>query len=183
MKKLALSLCSILLLTGCASSAGNKANENTFVSGNGSAVVIKEADRKPAPEISGQVLDGSELKLAKGKVTVLNVWASWCSPCRAEAPTLQDFANKNPNIQFVGILTRDNLSAAQAFVNRFKITYPSFVDDSLIAKFRGSLPANAIPTTLVIDSKGLVAARISGEATVAILSEVLSKVAGSAVNA
>jgi len=183
MKKLIIALCSVLALTSCASSTGNKKNENTFVSGNGSAVVIKESDRKPAPEISGQILDGTQLKLSSGKVVVLNVWASWCSPCRAEAPTLQDFSTKNSDIQFVGILTRDNLSAAQAFVNRFKITYPSFVDDSLIAKFRGTLPANAIPTTLVIDAKGRVAARISGEATVAILSEVLSKVSGSAVNA
>ena len=182
MKKL-LILISVLALTGCSTGGLSKANESSFVSGNGSAVVIKESDRKLAPEISGQVLYGSNLTIAKGKVTVLNVWASWCSPCRAEAPTLQDFAMKNPNINFVGILTRDNLSAAQSFVTRFEITYPSFVDDSLIAKFRGTLPANAIPTTLVIDDKGRVAARISGEATVAMLSQVLSKVYGGPVNA
>lgn len=182
MKKLLL-LISVIALTGCSTGGLSKANESSFVSGNGSAVVIKESDRKPAPTISGQTLTGNTLTIQPGKVTVLNVWASWCSPCRAEAPTLQDFATKNPSINFVGILTRDNLSAAQSFVSRFKISYPSFVDDSLIAKFRGTLPANAIPTTLVIDQMGRVAARISGEATVAMLSEVLSKVAGGPVNA
>ena len=96
---------------------------------------------------------------------------------------LEDFAKKNPDIQFAGILTRDNLTSAQRFTERFKITYPSFVDDAIIAKFQGSLSANAIPTTLVIDSKGRVAARISGQATVAMLQEVLSKVSGGAVNA
>ena len=182
MKKL-FALAVVLLLTGCSSGGLSKANENSFVSGNGSAIIIKESDRKIAPDISGEILSGGSLTLAKGKVTVLNIWASWCSPCRAEAPTLEDFAKKNPDIQFAGILTRDNLTSAQRFTERFKITYPSFVDDAIIAKFQGSLSANAIPTTLVIDSKGRVAARISGQATVAMLQEVLSKVSGGAVNA
>jgi thiol-disulfide isomerase/thioredoxin len=182
MKKV-IALSFVLLLTGCSGGGLSSENENSFVSGNGSAVIIKESNRKVAPIISGEILSGGTLNLDQGKVTVLNVWASWCSPCRAEAPTLQDFAAKNPNIQFAGILTRDNLTSAQRFVERFKITYPSFVDDSLIAKFRGTLPANAIPTTLVIDSKGRVAARISGQATVAMLSDVLSKVSGLSINA
>ncbi|CAB4531878.1 unannotated protein [freshwater metagenome] len=115
-------------------------------------------------------------------MTVVNVWASWCSPCRAEAPTLSEFAIKNPDLQFVGILTRDNQSSALSFVNRFKISYPTLTDDAVIASFRGSLSANAIPTTLIIDKNGLVAARISGQVTVSILRDLLEKVSGSSIN-
>jgi thiol-disulfide isomerase/thioredoxin len=113
---------------------------------------------------------------------VVNVWASWCSPCRAEAPTLEEFAINNPDIQFVGILTRDNLSSAQSFVKRFGLTYPTLIDDAIISSFRGSLPANAIPTTIVIDADGRVAARISGQVTVSSMRDVLEKVSGSDIN-
>jgi peroxiredoxin len=96
---------------------------------------------------------------------------------------LEDFALKNPSINFVGILTRDNNSAAQDFVTRFKLSYPIATDDSILTKFRGSLIPDAIPTTIVIDAQGRVAARISGEVTVDILQKVLASVTGGAVNA
>jgi len=184
MKKLfAVAISATLLLTGCGSGGLSKASENSFVSGNGAAVVIDAKDRQIAPVISGKTLDGSTFSLDRSKFTVINVWASWCAPCRAEAPIFQDFASKNSNISFVGILTRDNLSAARAFTQRFAISFPSLIDDSLIVKFRGSLTPNAIPTTLVIDNKGRIAARISGAVTVAGLKKVLEEVVGAPVNA
>ena len=67
-------------------------------------------------------------------------------------------------------------------MKRFGLTYPTLIDDAVIASFRGSLPANAIPTTIVIDRDGRVAARISGQVTVATMRDVLEKVSGSAVN-
>jgi len=73
-------------------------------------------------------------------------------------------------------LTRDNVSAAQEFAKRFKLDYPTFIDDSVLAKFRNSLVPNAIPTTLIIDAHGYVAARVSGEVTVALLSDLIGKV-------
>jgi hypothetical protein len=79
-------------------------------------------------------------------------------------------------VQFAGILTRDNPSSALEFVKRFKINYPIFTDDSVLAKFRNSLVPNAIPTTLIIDAHGYVAARVSGEVTVALLTDLLTKV-------
>jgi thiol-disulfide isomerase/thioredoxin len=170
MKKiLALITCAILL-TSC--SNGEKLN-----------AVIKPSERKPAPELSGLTLNGSNFSTDLKKITVINVWASWCAPCRAEAPILSEFALKNPQIQFVGIVTRDNLSAAEAFVKRFNLNYPTFVDDSLINKFQGSIPANGIPTTLIIDKNGLVAARISGATTVANLKHILESISGGSVNA
>jgi peroxiredoxin len=94
-----------------------------------------------------------------------------------------DFSEKNPQIQFVGIVTRDNISAAKAFANRFNMKYPTFVDDALINKFQGSIPANGIPTTLVIDKSGHVAARISGATTVGNFKRILEEVSGEPVNA
>ena len=124
---------------------------------------------------NGRTLSGLNF-VGRHKVTVVNVWASWCSPCRAEAPLLEDFATKRTEIQFIGILTRDNPTAAQSFVKRFKITYPILTDDAVLAGFRGSLVPNAIPTTIIIDSDGRVAVRISGQVTYALLENMINKV-------
>jgi len=180
--KIIIAIASIAILTSCSTGGISSNSEKAYVSGNGSAILIAESERKLAPELSGEILGGGKFASQLGKVTVVNVWASWCSPCRAEAPTLSEFAAKNPDIQFIGILTRDNLSSAISFANRFKLTYPTLIDDAVIASFRGSLPANAIPTTLIIDKKGLVAARISGQVTVSVLRDLLEKVSGGAVN-
>ena len=83
---------------------------------------------------------------------------------------------KRSSIQFVGILTRDNTSSAQSFVKRFKVTYPILTDDAVLASFKNSLIPNAIPTTLIIDVNGKVAARISGQVTYALLDNLLNKV-------
>jgi thiol-disulfide isomerase/thioredoxin len=103
----------------------------------------------------------------------MNVWASWCSPCRAEAPALEELSKAHPEVQFVGVLTRDNIVAAKAFVDRFNLTYPTITDDALLADFTGQLSVNAIPTTLLIDKAGRVAARTSGEITYSTLDELL----------
>jgi thiol-disulfide isomerase/thioredoxin len=109
-------------------------------------------------------------------MAVVNVWASWCAPCRAEAPTLAALSKKYSDVAFIGILTRDNPATAEAFVRRFSLPYPTLIDDSVLIGFRKSLPANAIPSTVIIDKKGKVAARISGGVTVASLSELIEKV-------
>ena len=162
-------------LTACGG-GGNSASEESFVSGDGSTTFIKIADRKIAPAITGMTLSGENYTYQKDKVAVVNVWASWCSPCRAEAPTLVALANKYTDVAFIGILTRDNPANAEAFERRFKIPYPTVIDDSILLGFKGSLPANAIPTTVILDKSGYVAARISGVVTVASLSKLIEKV-------
>ena len=167
---------SMLLLSGCAGGGLSAANENSFISGSGIATYVDKSERKSAPTLSGQTLTSGAIALEPKKVTVVNVWASWCAPCRAEAPVLQEFSINYPEVQFAGILTRDNISSAQAFYENFNLSYPTFVDDSLLLGFGGSLIPNAIPTTLIIDKEGRVAVRISGEVTVAGLRKMLEKV-------
>jgi thiol-disulfide isomerase/thioredoxin len=165
----------ILLLTSCArGGSGFSPNEQSFISGNGIVTIIEKAKREIAPLVIGPLLNGGEFSQVTGRVLLMNVWASWCSPCRAEAPALEELSKAHPEVQFVGVLTRDNIVAAKAFVERFKLTYPTITDDALLADFTGQLSVNAIPTTLLIDKQGRVAARISGEITYSTLDELLN---------
>jgi thiol-disulfide isomerase/thioredoxin len=175
MKKLLAFIVLALALTACGG-GGSSTSEESFVSGDGSTTYIKISDRKIAPAITGLTLKGENYTYEKDRVAVVNVWASWCSPCRAEAPTLVALANKYKDVAFIGILTRDNPANAEAFERRFKIPYPTLIDDSILLGFKGSLPANAIPTTVILDDSGRVAARISGVVTVASLSKLIEKV-------
>ena len=163
-----------LLITGC--SGGASSPQESFVSGNGSVTFISIPDRVIAPKLQGKTLLGTNFEYSVGKIGVVNVWASWCSPCRAEIPTLVEFAKNYPEIQVMGILTRDNPVNAEALNRKLAIPYPTFIDDSLLIGFKGSLPANAIPSTVIIDKKGKVAARISGAVTVNSLKNLIEKV-------
>jgi thiol-disulfide isomerase/thioredoxin len=175
MKRITAFMLLAFALTACGG-GGSSTSEESFVSGDGSTTFIKMSDRKIAPAITGMTLSGENYTYNKDRVAVVNVWASWCSPCRAEAPTLVALANKYTDVAFIGILTRDNPANAEAFERRFNIPYPTVIDDSILLGFKGSLPANAIPTTVILDKSGLVAARISGVVTVASLSELIEKV-------
>jgi thiol-disulfide isomerase/thioredoxin len=164
-----------LVLSSCGG-GGSSIAEESFVSGNGSVFYIKPSDRIAAPALSGMTLSGKNYTFNVGQVAVVNVWASWCAPCRAEAPTLAALSEKYTDVAFMGILTRDNPVNAEAFARRFALPYPTLIDDSVLIGFRKSLPANAIPSTVLIDKRGDVAARISGEVTFASLSELIEKV-------
>lgn len=164
-----------LVLSSCGG-GGSSIAEESFVSGNGSVSYIKPSDRIAAPALSGMTLSGKNYTYNVGQVAVVNVWASWCAPCRAEAPTLAALTEKYTDVAFIGILTRDNPVNAEAFARRFALPYPTLIDDSVLIGFRKSLPANAIPSTVLIDKRGNVAARISGEVTYSSLSEIIEKV-------
>lgn len=117
-------------------------------------------------DMSGESLTerGRQLKLSDyaGKVVVLNVWGSWCGPCRAETGELEDVyaKTKESGVQFLGVNVRDEVrSAAEDFVANFKVSYPSFYDPagrSLLA-LKG-LPRNVVPATIILDRERRVAA-------------------------
>lgn len=157
-----------LLLAGCSATAASGSNDTRYVSGDGSTIILARSERTALPTIAGPTLDGSTLSLAqyKGHVVVVNVWASWCPPCRAEARTLERVHRQlnGQGVVFVGIDTRDNVVSAKAYESTFGTTYPSLFDQdgTLLLQFRGNLPPAAIPSTLVIDQQGRIAARALG---------------------
>ncbi|GAB2582742.1 hypothetical protein GCM10027168_14310 [Streptomyces capparidis] len=158
------------VLAGCGDSGNSDGGGGQgFIGGKaGSAGVDSYArgDRKAAPDLSGETLQGEKLKLAdyRGSVVVLNVWGSWCPPCRAEAKHLEKVAKdtKAQGVRFLGINTRDlDPSNARAFERKYGVTYPSLYDPAgkLLARFHGSVPPQTIPTTLVLDREGKIAVR------------------------
>jgi thiol-disulfide isomerase/thioredoxin len=164
----------LLFVTSC-SSGGTSIDESSYVAGDGVITVVKSEQRELAPRISGQSTINTPVNMSSGKVALVNVWASWCSPCRAEAPILEELSKKYPNVQFFGLLTRDSPDSANAFIKRFGITYPTISNDQILLGFRKSLPVAAIPTTFIIDKNGGVAARISGEITYSSVSKLLDQ--------
>jgi thiol-disulfide isomerase/thioredoxin len=168
-RKLILVLSS-LLLTACATpnAAIQNSDEAGFISGDGTATFLKVEDRNLAPELIALDFNGKEIDLKnyKNKVVVLNVWGSWCGPCRKEAKELQELyvKNKDSGVEFIGINIRDSKVSAEKFVTNFGITYPNIFDrDGIkLLGFKDTLPANAIPSTVLVDKNGKVAARQLG---------------------
>lgn len=157
-----------LSLSACSSGSSPTSSQGSnYVAGTGEITLVKAVDRKPAPDISGKTVSGGQTSLAayKGKVVVVNMWGSWCDPCRHEAPHLAEVsaADAAKGVQFLGINTRDlTLSNAAAFEKSFGITYPNLFDPygKLILKFpKGSVNPQSLPSTLVIDRQGRIAAR------------------------
>lgn len=133
-------------------------------------------DRDPAPPLEGPTLDDTAFDLddLDGQIVVINVWGSWCGPCRAETPGLVRVANDTADqgVQFVGIDTRDDVASANAFVKNYQVPYPSVFDPTgeALLPFGSVIPSAAIPSSLIIDRDGDVAARVIGaidEATLA----------------
>jgi thiol-disulfide isomerase/thioredoxin len=129
--------------------------------------VVPEADRRPLPAFSGQTLDDREIDLAalRGHPLVLNFWASWCGPCRAEQQGLE-LASKEltrQGVRMVGVNIRDDRGAATSYVEEFRVGYPSLFDRPAVLSARlGALGPQAPPYTLVVDAQGRVAARVFG---------------------
>ncbi|MFW6597607.1 TlpA family protein disulfide reductase [Propionibacteriaceae bacterium Y2011] len=157
----------LALLSACNSGPTETAGQG-FVEAEPGVTQVPPAERQAAPVVHGTSLDGEPLSTEDypGKVIVINVWGSWCPPCRAEAPDLVAAADQTAEVaQFIGLNIRDpDPAQAQAFVRAFDITYPSIYDPSgaELLKFADHLPPGMIPSTLVIDADGRVAARVIG---------------------
>lgn len=162
-----------LLLAGCAGEGAlpeRAQDDRGYVSGDGATVEVAVAERGDPVEVTGTDAEGVVVDLAdfRGEVVVLNVWYATCPPCRAEAPDLAAISSETASdgVQFVGVNTRDDAATAQAFQRTFAIGYPSIIDTSgeAVLALRGQVPPQAVPTTLVVDRQGRIAARILGTA-------------------
>lgn len=179
-----LGVCALLLAAGCGSGSAGGDSGTSFVAGDGSIVLLDPAERVPAPVLIGTTLAGDELSSEEfaGDVVVVNVWASWCAPCRSEAPSLERLSREfaDQGVAFIGLNTRDSDTSARSFVERFGIGYPNVIDRDGVLQlgFRDSLPPRAIPSTLVIDRSGKVAARVLGAVSESSLRGVIEAVAG-----
>ena len=129
-------------------------------------------------EVKGTLLaDGAAWSStsARGSLLVVNLWASWCGPCRAEQPHLNQVASayRGRGVRLVGVNIRDSRAAAKAYVEEFQVAYPSLFDPA--AQAAATLGAFALPTTIILDRDGVVAYRLTGKTTLAILSARLDK--------
>jgi len=166
---------------GCTSDIGSSGDQG-FVSGQGIITVVAEAERSAPGEVAGETIDGEPLSLSDyaGQVVVVNVWGSWCVPCRTEAPMLAEAARdlESEDVAFLGIDSRDSdQDNARAFVRTFDIPYPSIYDQEgrTLLAFRGTLTPGSIPSTVVIDREGRVAASVLGEITRTTLDELVEE--------
>ncbi|MGW5876317.1 TlpA family protein disulfide reductase [Nocardiopsis terrae] len=169
----AASLAAVLALSGCA--GGNEiesgGEEDRFISGDGSATVFETGEREAVPDVTGTTFDGDEISLSdySGEILVLNVWASWCGPCRAEQPVLDEVYTEygGLGVDFLGVNIKDDETAALAYTDNKDVPYPSLYDQpgEIPQAFRDTVPPRAIPSTLVIDPDGNIAARVIGPTT------------------
>ncbi len=178
----------ILVATGCSATGADEgtrsAGQQGYVGVDRNLTRIPPDQRKPAPVISGARLGSQETLSTEayaGKVLVINVWGSWCPPCRSEAPDLQAASvETKADAQFIGITSKDlDPAPAVAFVRASKITYPSIYDPSgkVLLSFGRDLPPSAIPSTMVIDKQGRLAVRILGPISKITLVDLISDVA------
>ena len=162
-----------LLLTSCAADSGNT-NPNDVVdqgyqSGDGSLRTWAADDRGEAVALTGTDFSGAPVDSTEfaDEVVVLNTWFAACPPCRAEAADLLTVATARADdgVQFIGINGTDDAGAALAFEREHGITWPSIADTSgaVVASLQKVVPVQAVPTTVVLDRQGRVAARVLGQ--------------------
>ena len=186
-----------LVLSGCAAESDALAEQyragtgQNYISGDGALTVVAPESRDEGIAFQGPLDVGGTFSRAdyEGQIMVVNFWYAGCPPCRLEAPDLealhQEFLDEG--VVFIGVNILDQAPTALAFADEFGVTYPSIMDTndgSVRLAFSGQVAPNAVPTTVVLDQQGRVAARISGLLTepdvlAALIRDVQAEVTGS----
>ncbi len=187
LRVLAATAAALVLLAGCSTGANavdvNNGGQFRFVEATPQGKVIPVADRSSAPQFGGSLLDGSAFDSAGlvGKVAVINFWGQWCAPCRVETPEFQRvYADvRDRGVSFLGINVKDNDQLASAYLRNAGIEYPSVFDPrgEVALAFRNFPPA-AIPSTVLLDRRGRVAAVYLGTVSESTLRSALDLLLG-----
>ena len=166
-----------LLLAGCTAESDRLAEtyqqgdeSGGYVSGDGRVVQPPAADREDPVAFSGTLDTGDPFDSADvlGDVVIVNFWYASCPPCREEAPDLEALRVQfeDDDVTIVGVNVSDDAGTSRSFASDFGVNYPSIVDVDdngvQLAFAGGELRPNSVPTTLVLDREGRVAARLSG---------------------
>ena len=173
----------LTVLGGCSTTGADEprrgANQQGYVGVDHNLTKVAPGQRQPVPTVSGPVLDPrpgqgqstlSDTTVStadhRGTVVVLNVWGSWCPPCREEAPALQAASQATKGkAQFIGIDTKDpGPDTPAAFLRTQGISYPSIFDPSgqTLLQLAGQIPPSAIPSTIILDRQGRLSIRVLG---------------------
>jgi peroxiredoxin len=161
-------------LAGCTNDAlaqqYRDGSSKNYVAGDGSITEITVKNRGKPIRFSADLEDGTPITSSAytGRVVVVNFWYAGCPPCRAEAPDLEKTytAFSSQGVRFLGVNVRDQAATARSFASEFGITYPSVLDvdrGTMQLAFSGVVAPNAVPTTIVLDRNGRVAARVLGK--------------------
>ena len=128
---------------------------------------------EPAPGFTVELIDGGEFTLseARGRPVIVNLWASWCAPCREEIPDISAFATANPDVTVVGVAVQDPENSAREFAATIGATYPLALGTT---EFEDAYPHLGLPATYIIDQDGTVIEVINGIVDDAILTEALT---------
>ncbi len=173
-----------LALAACGaqdSGAGDVVGQG-FVSGDGSVQQWTPAERTDPVTVEGTTFEGDQVSTEdwRGDVVVLNTWYAGCAPCRAEAPDLVELATERADdgVRLLGINTEDDAGTGLAFQRTFEVPYPSIEDRSgqVVARLSGVVPLQAVPSTVVLDAEGRVAARVIGQVAASTLDAIVDDV-------
>ncbi|PZE68225.1 MULTISPECIES: TlpA disulfide reductase family protein [unclassified Curtobacterium] len=171
----AIAIVTALVLVGCSSSNdslsrqyGNGSTQN-YISGTGAVTEVAVDERTDPIDFTAESTEGDELsaEALRGDVVVINFWYAGCPPCRAEAEHLNTVHDRfaDDDVQFIGVNVRDEAGTAKAFERKFGVDYPTVLDantGTMQLALSGEIAPNAVPTTIVLDKQGRVAARVLG---------------------
>nr|MDT0661291.1 TlpA disulfide reductase family protein [Micromonospora sp. DSM 115978] len=167
----------VVALAGCTGGGWEESCETTPEG----IIECAAADRPAAPDVAGELLDGTAYDLSqdRGQVVVVNFWGSWCAPCRAEADDLEQtfLATRESGVRFLGINIQDSRDKARAF-EEGRVSYPSLFDPGSRLALDFEVPPNTIPATIVLDRDGRIAVVIRSAVRQQTLEPIVARVAG-----